>query len=338
MRLPFPPTGPRRFWSQAAGRFTSGLGLKLSRRLGRFLGLSMALIAGSPLMIWSGQQVNGQQVSGQQVSGNEASSDVANQPLRAHPLDWVLQYAQEQRRLIRDSIQDYSCRLLKRERIDGQLQPMQYLSVQVRSASDASPLSVFMEYLAPRDLQGRRLLFVQGQHQGKVLVRKGGPSLPYIRLRVDPSGSIASQESKYPITDVGFDRVIDRLVDLIHSDIESDPGGTNTTAEAFKNAKIRQRVCTHVRVTHPHRDDQLQFHTANLYIDDQWRVPIRLVVHDWPRESADLVPTPGSPKDPDAAILEEFTYLDLRLNTGLDDAIFDASRLNSPTSQTPLPR
>ena len=89
----------------------------------------------------------------------------------------------------------------------------------------------------------------------------------------------------------------------------------------------------HIRVVHPDRGAGLTFHKASLYVDDALHIPIRLVVHDWPRHKGDEPP-----------LLEEYTYVKVRLNVGLTDADFSPSKLDTapstrrPATPASLPR
>jgi len=243
--------------------------------------------------------------------------------VKSHPLDWAIRYAEARFDFIRDDIEDYTCRLVKRERIDGELQDYQHADVWVRcqqpsQQEEDSSLAVYMEFLAPRRIRGRRLLYVQGQYDDQVLVRKGGSLLSYVRVRIDPNGTAAKRESNYPITDIGMDQIIERLIDQMRQDIRHDPDGTNTKVATFRSAKVKDRTCTHIRVTHPQKADGLTFHRASLYVDDQLHVPIRLVAYDWP------VSEKGKPE-----LIEEYNYLKLQLNVGLTDQDFDSEKLGS---------
>lgn len=255
----------------------------------------------------------------------------------SHPLAAMLDVARSHADHIRSAIEDYSCVLAKRERIRNELQPYQFMQLQVRCGTATSkkdtaeesdstdtvakPLSVFIRYLKPRALRDRRAIYVAGLHNGKVLVRKGGPSFGYIRVEIDPDGKMAKNESNYPITDIGFDRMFDRLIEIISENVELDPDGLNTNVQQFKQAKVQDRVCTHYQVTHPTRHSGLAFHQANLYVDDRDRIPVRLTVYGWPE-------TEGG----DPLLLEEYTYINLELNVGLTDDDFDPSRLGDPST------
>lgn len=259
------------------------------------------------------------------VASATADDSVAtNEPRIGHPLAWTFRYAKARSVYIREHIRDYSCRLIKRERIGGELQPHQFIEVKMRCERRRDgdlihPMAVYMRYLAPGTVKDRRVLYVEGENNGKMLVRKGGRLLRYAKVEIDPNGSSARRESNYPVTDVGFDKMIERLIEIVKQDIENDPAATNTRVSHFRNARVGDRVCTHIQVVHPNRGDGIQFHRASLYIDDQLGVPIRLVVHDWPPS-----------KDQTPPLMEEYMYVNLRLNVGLSDADFSRSRLDSP--------
>ena len=245
-----------------------------------------------------------------------------------HPLTWTFRYATSLSNHIRRNINDYSCRLVKRERIDGKLQKHQFIQVKVRCEKQldgevVEPMAVFMQYLAPAKFKDRRVLFIAGQNDGKMLVRKGGRAFKFAKLQIDPNSSAARRESNYPITDVGFDKIIERLIRTVTDDIKNDPTAANTLVSHFRNAKINDRVCTHIKVEHPQRGDGLEFHKASLYIDDELNVPIRLTAHGWPEKEGNEAP-----------LIEEYTYVDLRLNVGLSDSDFSRGTLDSTPTRT----
>ena len=80
----------------------------------------------------------------------------------------------------------------------------------------------------------------------------------------------------------------------------------------MKNAKINGRVCTVLDVTHPVQHKYFEFYKAQIFIDDELQMPIRYAAYLWPE-------TPGGP----CPVIEEYTYLNLKLNVGLTDADFD---------------
>ncbi len=72
------------------------------------------------------------------------------------------------------------------------------------------------------------------------------------------------------------------------------------------------RRCTLIESVHPQRGPDFLFHKVKLYIDQEHGLPIRFEAYDWPRQSG-----------ASAELLEEYSYLDLKLNVGLHDHDFD---------------
>jgi hypothetical protein len=255
------------------------------------------------------------------VVAKEMTTAVAND--ESHPLTATIRYASSHSDYIRENVRDFSCRLIKRERINGKLQSHQFANVKVlcerqRDDGTAQPLSVFMRFVAPKTIKDRRVLFVADQNDGMVLVRKGGSMMKNLKLKVDPFSDRARSESSSPITDMGFDKLIDRFVERAKADIDRDPDATNTQVTSFGNATVGERNCTHIRIVHPEQSQGMEYHMASLYIDNELHVPIRLVVHGWPEQEDDKPP-----------VNEEYTYLNLKLNSGLTEADFSVTLLDN---------
>ena len=239
-----------------------------------------------------------------------------------HPLLSALQWAEERYTFIRAHIQDFACILVKHERIDGRLRRHEYLVLKVRTSKVqdgrvVTPLGVYVHYLAPSQLRGRRAVYVAGRDGNRILVRKGGPRLNYVKIKIAPDSDAARRQSRYPITEIGFDTVVKRLIERARADIAADPAGTNTRVAYFKEATVAGRTCTQIQIEHPKRQSDLSFHLANLFVDDELQVPIRVEGYDWPKAPGDNPP-----------LLEEYTYTHLKLNVGLTDADFSSSRLD----------
>ncbi|MDP6058804.1 MAG: DUF1571 domain-containing protein, partial [Pirellulaceae bacterium] len=59
------------------------------------------------------------------------------------------------------------------------------------------------------------------------------------------------------------------------------------------------------------------YHIANIYIDSELHMPIRVETHGWPKDG-----------DTKPVLEEEYTLTRLRLNVGLTDADFSPSVLD----------
>ena len=75
-----------------------------------------------------------------------------------HPLQPALELAQKGLAQLRTTIKDYSCTVVKRERIDGKLKDHEYLFAKVRH----EPFSVYLYFLAPDDVKGQEVIWVEG--------------------------------------------------------------------------------------------------------------------------------------------------------------------------------
>lgn len=236
----------------------------------------------------------------------------------AHPLDGLLHYARAEREYLQAAVRDFTCRLVKRERVDGELQNYHYIDVQARQepGDDKTEvaLSVYLDFLSPESVAGRKVLYVDGQNDGKMLVRKGGRRLSYVVVKIDPNGASARRESRVPVTCFAFCELVDAMIGLLEEQIEADPTGDNTQVQLIKTAKIDGRPCSVIRVVHPRRQPELHFHRADVFIDSQLHAPVRVEAYDWPEE-------PGE----SPLLMAEYTYTDLKLNVNLSDSTFDPS-------------
>lgn len=240
-----------------------------------------------------------------------------------HPLTAVIDYARKEQNYLRQTVADFTCRLVKRERIGGFLQDFHYIEMEVREeilvgGRPVRPLSIYLHFLGPSKVAGRKVIYVEGRNEGKMLVRNGGRHFDYVVVRIDPNGENARAESVVPITEITFTRLLGNMIEVLERHRKADPTGKNTRVERIAGVKINERPCTVIRVTHPVPMEGLEFHVANVFVDDQLHVPVRVDYSDWPKYPRGPVP-----------LIAEYTYTELKLNTSLPDAAFHRSRLRS---------
>ncbi|MEO8497656.1 MAG: DUF1571 domain-containing protein [Planctomycetota bacterium] len=232
-----------------------------------------------------------------------------------HPLARALVFATERHIFIDKQVKDFSCILTKRERINGRLHEYEYLRTNVRReqkiGDQTIPFAVFAEFLAPKKLKGRKVLYVEGRNDNKMLVRNGGARFGHVIVNIAPTSDAVLRESRYPVTELGLANVVSRLMDQARHDIIADPDAKNTKVVFYRDAEIDERVCTHIQVTHPVEDHIFDFYQANIYVDDKLNVPLRVESYTWPKKE-------GEPP----LLMEEYTYTRLKLNVGLTDRDF----------------
>ncbi len=230
-----------------------------------------------------------------------------------HPLAPLVKYASERYRYIDEHVQDYTCTLVKRERIGGALSDYEILFMKLRHAKveqgkAVTPFSVYVRFLSPAQLRDREALYVEGRNDGKIIARRGGLRMPYVTAAVDPSGELAMEGNHYPLTEIGFKTMLQRLIEVARDDMHHG----ECEVKYFPGAKVNGRAATMIQVTHPVRRPYFLYHVARIFVDDELQLPIRYAAYDWPEESG------GDPR-----LIEEYTYLDLKLNVGLADWDFD---------------
>ena len=235
------------------------------------------------------------------------------EPAEESPLRPLLAFAERRLPEIDSRVKDYTYLLVQRERIDGRLRTPRYMSVklrheQVRDGVVAVPFSVYLQYLWPEELRGREVIYVRGRNRGRLIVRRGGRRFDFVTLAIDPEGDLAMRENHYPVTAMGIRNLIDRLVEVAKEELQYD----EIDVKYFAGSKINGRVCTEIRVTHPVRRDHFRYHIAQIFIDDELKLPIRYASYSWPETDG------GEPP-----LIEEYTYLNLELNVGFSDRDFD---------------
>ena len=204
-------------------------------------------------------------------------------------------------------LDDYSCKLVKRERVAGKLGNHQWMSIKVRQ----QPFSVYAAFVRKQERPWQEVIFENGANGDKMLVHSDEYRLMGT-VALFPDSDRAMRENRYPITEVGILHLIQRLVEHAENDAKFD----DCEVKVYKDAKIESRPCLYIRVTHNKRRPEFSFHMARIFIDNELNVPVRYEAFTWP-ETAD-----GKP-----VLMEEYTYLDFRFNRDFTDRDFD---INNP--------
>ena len=232
---------------------------------------------------------------------------------REHPLTPVLRFAHDRYQRVGTEIQDYSGTLIKRERIDGKLLEQEHLFVKLRHARVVDgrvtvPFGVYLRFLGPAKIKGREIVYVEGQNNGKLIARRGGTRLAYFTKALDPQSELAMRGNRYPVTEIGIKNLIGRLYEVGREDVRYG----ECDVRYLEDVAVNGRNCTVIQVTHPNRRSNFRYHVARIFVDNKLRVPIRYAAYDWPTDD-----------DNRPVLLEEYTYIDLKLNIGLTDWDFD---------------
>jgi hypothetical protein len=202
-------------------------------------------------------------------------------------------------------VADYSCLFVKREFLEGQLQPENLIDLKVRT----QPFSVYMRWLRPNQLAGQEACYVAGRNNGMMRAHTTGLVGRIGFVSIAPDDPRALQHSRHTITEVGIGNLLEKLAR--HWQLESQMNRTQVQIAAYEYDKKR---CTRVETFHPESArNQVSFYRTVVYFDDATHLPIRIENYGWPR-------TPG---DRNGALVESYSYANLRLNLGIGEEAFN---------------
>ena len=235
---------------------------------------------------------------------------VAPQPLfdltrqgQEHPLGPFVRVCKECLTNIDQNIRDYSCTLVKQERVDGDLAEPQHISMKVRN----QPFSVYMRFLKP--YQGREVLYVDGQNNNEMFVLEAGLKRTLLgKMSFAPDSAVVMRGQKYPVTRVGIRNLMAQLIKYSEADMQYQECDVTSKPE-----KIVGRPTTMVQIVHPIPRQNFRSHISRVFFDNELRVPIHYDSFMWPDK-------PGA----QPPLEESYTYANLKLNNGYTARDFDS--------------
>ncbi len=218
----------------------------------------------------------------------------------SHPLAPGLRLAVESRRAL-DKVDDYSASFFKEELV-GKKRVNHQLTLKIRE----TPFSAYLRYENPH--KGREAIFVSGKNGDKMLAHGTGIEAIVGTLELDPSGDRALEESRYPITNIGMRNLLELTIAQWNSELNIP----DVKVRYFPNAKVANVECRVFESSYDKKHKGVKFHMTRLYVGKKTAFPVRVEQFDFPTK------TGAKP-----AILEQYTYLNVKANGGLKDIDFD---------------
>lgn len=198
-------------------------------------------------------------------------------------------------------INDYTATFHKDE-IVARKRVRQQMEIKVQE----KPFSVYLKFLKPH--AGREVIYVDGKNDGNLLTHGVGLETIVGTLELDPKGSTAMDESRYPITMIGMRKMVQKII----AQWEAELSISEPTVKFYPNAKIGSLECRVVETIHDQKKSGVQFHMTRLFIAKDSELPIRVEQYAFPTKS-----------DENPVMVEQYTYLDVKTNVGLKAADFD---------------
>jgi hypothetical protein len=137
--------------------------------------------------------------------------DIAQQVPAAKPADGAAALPQSlaDARAAYAKVIDYTCHVVRQERVNGALRPEQTAELRVRT----KPFAVDLKVIAPKAMAGQETSYITGRHVGKVRYKAAGvegSKAGFLTLSKDDPKALA--DTRHPVTEVGLLAVLD-LVD-----------------------------------------------------------------------------------------------------------------------------
>ncbi len=221
-----------------------------------------------------------------------------------HPLAPFVRVCKSSLENVDQNIRDYSCTLVKQERVDGDLVEPQHIAMKVRQ----QPFGVYMRFLKP--YQGREVLYVDGQNNNEMFVMEAGWKRTLTgKMSFAPDSAMVMRGQKYPITRVGIRNLLAQLIKYSEADMQYQESEVTSNPDI----KITGRSTTMVQIVHPTPRQNFRAHISRVFFDNELRVPIHYDSFLWPDKPG------GQPP-----LEESYTYANLKLNNGYTARDFDS--------------
>ena len=272
--------------------------------------------ARSMFLAWMAMLIIASSSQAQQTPANPedaAEERSSTETLVAERLQELVERAKQGLDRVKAEVQDYEFVLTKQERVGGRLLEPLDIAVKIRHekrVGDAveTPFSVYAKFISPEKFKGREVLYVEGQRGGDMLARRGGRRNPNMTVQIVPDGPLAMDGHRYPITQIGFVIMVERLIEVMETKFTAE----DCDIRIYEDAKLDGRPCQHFELTMREKKPESGFMRARVFVDNEYRIPVFYAAYDWPKEEG------GKP-----VLLELYAYRRVRLNVGLTDKDFD---------------
>jgi hypothetical protein len=203
-----------------------------------------------------------------------------------------------------EKVTDYTCTLVKKERIDGQMTPDHVMAMSVRN----EPFSVDLRWIEPKSLVGQEACYVAGRNDGKMRAKSAGLLGVAGFISIDPNDPRAQKTSHHSITEAGIGSLIQRFASGWVFERK-----LNLTEVKIGDYEYNKRRCVRVETIHPtNPDNQFLSYRNVLYFDKENHLPIRYEAYDWPTGDGDK-----------GAMTDLVNFTKLQLNVGVPEDMFN---------------
>ena len=207
-------------------------------------------------------------------------------------------------------VPDYLATLTKQERVGGDLSDPQKITLKIRH----QPLSIYMKW---RSVQtGQQVIWVEGQNDGKMLVKPGGIKGRLGTLSLDPTSGLAMSQSRHPCFMVGLKCAAERILEYQKAAVQR---GTGFQCELRDDAEFDGRPCYRCLVQYESAEYSADYRKSEILVDKQLSMPVSVMNFTWAQDA--------KPETIDEeTLIEHYMYTDIQLQQQFAD--LDFSREN----------
>jgi hypothetical protein len=205
---------------------------------------------------------------------------------------------------------DYTAQFVKQELVNGSLLDEQEMEMKVRH----SPFSVYLKWTTGE--AGREILYVDGENDGRLTAHAGGWKARLPAVSLDPNGTIALSESRYPVTKVGLFELSKMMIDVHRDDLKN---GRVARCEKLDDQVFDGRPCHAYLVEYKDVKVSEQYRKSIALIDKEWSIPVYTRNFGWLTGDE---PTDAEQLD-QASLIEFYSYSNIKFRSNLVALDFD---------------
>ena len=257
-------------------------------------------------------------MTGNQLPENSLPANVPDlaanaESIRDSSIDEVLRLARKSLEKMSTSCDDYTARFVKQElSSSGSLSEFSEIQVKIqtrfRNETNDAAKRVYLRFNKPQKVDGREVIWAEDMHEAKLVVHEAG-LLGLMTLRLDPTGLLAMQGQRYPISEIGISRLVEKLIERGEAD-RDNPEIEVTIRQGHPFDDVDAELIR-IRRDRPSQSED-DFSLAEIVFDPQRMLILSYRSFGWAK----------SPDEP-PPLQESYAYHDLALNVGLTKADFD---------------
>ena len=210
-----------------------------------------------------------------------------------------------------ENVHSYRVVFDKRERINGDIGENQTLELKIRHLPT---FSVYMKW--KNGDKGRQVLYNDEYDDKQMVVKLGGLKgriLPALKL--DPIGSEAKAEARYPVTEAGLAGMIRQILIQRELDVHL---GDSVVCTRLENQLVEERECYCFRYDYSSPEANPVYRKSFVLLDTRYHLPLKVTNYTWSNSAEGLNPEQLD----EMTLIEDYLFRELDMGAKLADQDF----------------